>query len=148
MRIYLAFVAACLAVPAFAAPAQAGADLPLPGPAPVVLRDCRAIDGDTLRCGALRIRLLGIDAAELPGHCRIGRHCAPGDPYAQTRALQRVVTSQLFVRIVARDRYGRLVAQVRNAAGVDLSCAMLAAGATYRADWDNGGLVGRTCGRR
>lgn len=31
-----------------------------------------AIDGDTLRCGRERIRLLGTDAPELPGHCQRG----------------------------------------------------------------------------
>src|ERR1700712_1173347 len=49
---------------------------------------CRVVDGDTLRCGNERVRLLGIDAPELPGHCRIGRACAPGDPYASTASLQ------------------------------------------------------------
>ena len=70
--------------------ARAGADMPLPSLTPVVVTNCRAIDGDTLRCGSIRIRLLGIDAAELPGHCRIGRHCAPGDPFAQQAALRRL----------------------------------------------------------
>src|SRR3546814_4753345 len=33
---------------------------------------CRptVVDGDTLRCGGTRIRLQGIDAPEMPGHCR------------------------------------------------------------------------------
>lgn len=38
------------------------------------------VDGDTLRCGSTRIRLSSIDAPELPGHCRPGRECTPGDP--------------------------------------------------------------------
>lgn len=33
---------------------------------------CTVTDGDTLRCGSEWIRLLGIDALELPGHCRSG----------------------------------------------------------------------------
>ena len=31
---------------------------------------CTVVDGDPLRCGSERVRLLGIDAPELPGHCR------------------------------------------------------------------------------
>lgn len=46
-----------------------------------------AIDGETLRCGKERIRLLGIDAPETPGHCRRGRKCVEGDPYASKAAL-------------------------------------------------------------
>ena len=37
------------------------------------------VDGDTLRCGATRIRLHGIDAPETDGHCRVGRECARED---------------------------------------------------------------------
>lgn len=47
-----------------------------------------AIDGDTLRCGAERIRLLGIDAPEMPGHCHERRNCVPGDPIASKNALR------------------------------------------------------------
>lgn len=125
--------------------ARAGTDMPSPSLAPVVVTNCRAIDGDTLRCGSVRIRLLGIDAAELPGHCRIGRQCAPGDPFAQQAELRRLAAGPLTVRAVSQDRYGRLVATVRNARGVELSCAMIAAGATYKPAWDNGGIVRRSC---
>ncbi len=56
-----------------------------------------AIDGDTLRCAAgPRVRLAGIDAPEIPGHCRRGRKCTPGDPAAST---QRVV-GQFEIRTV------------------------------------------------
>lgn len=48
---------------------------------------CRVTDGDTIRCGDERIRLLAIDAPELPSHCRTGRECAPGDPYASGTSL-------------------------------------------------------------
>ena len=34
------------------------------------LLSCVAIDSDTLRCGQERVRLIGIDASELAGHCR------------------------------------------------------------------------------
>jgi endonuclease YncB( thermonuclease family) len=41
-------------------------------------------DGDNIYCaGEIRShRLYGIDAPEMPGACRPGRECTPGDPYA------------------------------------------------------------------
>ncbi|MCW2406947.1 endonuclease YncB(thermonuclease family) [Sphingobium sp. B1D7B] len=106
---------------------------------------CRAIDGDTLRCGDQRIRLLGIDAAELPGHCRRGRDCAPGNPNAQHRVLKRAAVGDLLVRPVKKDRYGRLVAVVETPEGRNLSCAMLEAGATYKSQWDDGNRIMTVC---
>ena len=55
--------------------------------------NARAIDGDTLRTGNTRLRLLNIDAPELPGHCRPGRHCAPGNPWESMAALQRLLST-------------------------------------------------------
>ena len=112
---------------------------------PAVTTACNAIDGDTLRCGAARIRLIGIDAAELPGHCRTGRRCASGNPHAQHGALKRLSEGKLTIWPVATDKYGRIVARVRNSAGLDLSCAMIAQGATYKPQWDNDRIVARTC---
>jgi endonuclease YncB( thermonuclease family) len=41
--------------------------------------DCpQCLDGDTLRCGDTRIRLLGMDAPEM-GACLRWRTCIPGD---------------------------------------------------------------------
>ncbi len=57
---------------------------------------CTATDGDTIRCGNERIRLLGIDAPELPGHCREGRRCAPGDPYAATTSLRKAIAGSVL----------------------------------------------------
>ena len=107
---------------------------------------CYAVDGDTIRCGAERIRLLGIDAPEMAGHCRKGRHCAPGDPFASKRALQAEMQGKtLTIRRVGFDRYGRTLAVVY-AGGADVSCLQLAGGfAIYRGEWDNGRLVARDC---
>lgn len=107
--------------------------------------NCSALDGDTLRCGSIRVRLVGVDAAELPGHCRQGRICASGDPYRQREALARLATGQLTIVPLKIDKYQRMIARVRSANGSDLSCAMLAAGATYRSDWDEHNIVARTC---
>lgn len=118
---------------------------PLPDAEPIEA-SCSVTDGDTLRCGDERIRLLGIDAPELPGHCRTGRNCAPGDPFASTRSLQAAMNKGPFWIIrLGEDRYGRTLALVR-AGEVDLSCHQLATGnAIYKPNWDNRQAVHRTC---
>lgn len=106
---------------------------------------CRVTDGDTIRCGDERIRLLGIDAPELPGHCRTGRDCAPGDPVASTDNLRDAMTGELHIERVGEDRYGRTLALVAGAKG-DLSCWQLQHGqAVYKPKWDNGSRVSSMC---
>ncbi len=118
---------------------------PLPPPVPIEAV-CSATDGDTLRCGEERIRLLGIDSPEMAGHCREGRACAPGDPLAAQRSLAEALASgRLTIVRVKKDRYGRTLGVV-NAGAVNLSCRQLEAGAaTYRPDWDDRGLVRGAC---
>lgn len=90
------------------------------------------VDGDTLRCNGSRIRLQGIDAPEMPGHCRQGRECAPGDPYASTDNLRRLVSGgAMSCRQTDTDQYGRVVA-VCEAGGVDLSCEQVRSGNAIR----------------
>lgn len=86
-----------------------------------------AVDGDTLRCGGERIRLLGIDAPEMPGHCRRGRQCVEGDPYAAKAALAGMLSGEATIERRGRDRYGRTLARVR-VNNVDLSESMLSRG--------------------
>ncbi len=106
---------------------------------------CNVVDGDTIRCGGERIRLLGIDAPELPGHCRIGRHCAPGDPHVATATLEEAMDSEMGIERVGEDRYGRTLATVSGSRG-DLSCWQLRQhSAIYKRQWDNGLRVARTC---
>lgn len=122
-----------------------GACSPSPLPPEEPLGSCTVSDGDTIRCGEERIRLLGIDAPELPGHCRTGRTCAPGDPVASTDSLNAVIAGRLGIRRFGKDRYGRTLAMV-SANDRDLSCHQLAAGqAIYRSDWDNLSAIMRTC---
>lgn len=104
------------------------------------------VDGDTLRVANERIRLLGIDAPELPGHCARGRDCVAGDPFAATANLGRVLGSgRLEVERVGTDHYGRTLALV-TAGGVDVSCAQLKGGfAVYKPQWDNGGKLAARC---
>ena len=109
------------------------------------ISSCHAIDGDTLRCGEERIRLVGIDAPELPGHCRPGRMCAPGDPYAATSGLSDMVRSTMPIQRYGVDKYGRTIAALEGTQG-DLSCAQLRDGnAIYKPQWDDRLHVARTC---
>jgi endonuclease YncB( thermonuclease family) len=112
-----------------------------------IATNCRVVDGDTLHCDGGRIRLLGIDAPELPGHCSANRDCAPGDPFASTESLEQGLGDGASVRIerVGTDRYGRTLAMVLGRGG-DLSCWQLAHNqAIYKPRWDNGGRVARAC---
>jgi len=107
--------------------------------------DCTVTDGDTVGCGNERIRLLGIDAPEMPGHCRRGRDCVAGDPYASTSNLAAAMTGLLTIDRVGEDHYGRTLALVAGSQG-DLSCWQLKhRQAAYKAKWDNGLRVARAC---
>jgi endonuclease YncB( thermonuclease family) len=108
---------------------------------------CTVTDGDTLRCGRERVRLLGIDAPET-GKCRQGRVCVAGDPKASTNVLKKLVKGKR-VRLErhGQDRYGRTLA-FAYVGRVNLSCAQVQSGhAVYVGKWDHKGVVGR-CARR
>lgn len=128
--------------------------------ADTVCQSPRAVDGDTLRCANLpaSVRLLAIDAPELPGHCRKGRACAPGDPHASREALAVLLRrGRITLELVGTDRWGRNLAVARSTwlamplkvrRSVNLSCAQLAARhAVYVAAWDNGRRIARECGQ-
>lgn len=107
---------------------------------------CRVVDGDTLRCGGERVRLLAIDAPEMKGHCRRGRRCVPGDPIASRDSLARAMRGAVRIERHGIDVYGRTLATV-TAGGRDLGCYQLAAGqAVYKRRYDTKGIVGRRCG--
>jgi len=113
-----------------------------------MLLDCPSayvVDGDTLRCGSERIRLLGIDAPEIEP-CSRWRVCAPGDGQASKRSLASAMQlGPIRYRPVTTDRYGRTVAVVW-AGRVNLSCWQLQQGqAIYKPRWDNGKLIARAC---
>lgn len=103
-----------------------------------------AVDGDTLRAGPERLRLVGIDAPELHG-CRRGRVCVSGDPVRARATLAALLQGRVDILRLGFDRYGRTIAAVR-VNGDDLSCAQLRAGsAEYKVKWDNGRTVHGRC---
>lgn len=82
------------------------------------------------------MRLDAIDAPEMPGACRPGRECTPGDPFAARDHLSSLTRGRVVeCRIVdadkrragfqEADRYGRPIARCF-ADGVDMSCKMVA----------------------
>lgn len=138
---YLAGIAAIM-LAAGCAPAS---DPSAPAVYAEAISGCRVTDGDTIRCGAERIRLLAIDAPELPGHCRPGRRCAPGDGAASATSLVQALAGHLTIERAGEDRYGRTLALVAGDSG-DLSCWQLSRGqAIYKPAWDNGGRVAHAC---
>jgi len=99
----------------------APAQQPIPCPSPYV------VDGDTIHCGKVRIRLYGIDAPELHG-CPKGKRCVPGDAVAAREYLQGLTVGGVECRHLSFDNYGRSVADYSSTATKSLSCAMVAAG--------------------
>jgi endonuclease YncB( thermonuclease family) len=111
----------------------------------------RVVDGDTLRAGAERIRLLGIDAPDNPGNGRCrpypkpGAICDRGKADAATASLRAAMTPKTQIERVGRDRYGRTLAIVWSSRA-NLSCWQLRRHqAVYRRDWDNDRRVGKAC---
>ena len=143
MRVYAALVVLLVAVAAIFASSRAHSG-------PTASPFCLAIDGDTLVCRVglerVHLRLNGIDAPELPGHCRKGRHCAPGDPFASKAHLAELANGRRVHWLdLGTDKYGRTIAEAK-AGRVDLQCAQLKGGfAIYKPRWDNEKLVKRTC---
>lgn len=84
-------------------------------------------DGDAIRCGShgRSMRLYAIDAPEMPGACRPGRQCTPGDPFASRDHLASLTAGkEVQCRQLDTDHYGRKVVQCF-AGDLDLSCAMV-----------------------
>jgi len=70
-------------------------------------------DGDAIRCGSQgkSMRLYAIDAPEMPGACRPGRQCTPGDPFCFSRSSARPDVRESGR--VSATRYRSLWAQSR-----------------------------------
>lgn len=115
---------------------------------PIDCPSAYVVDGDSIRCGRERLRLLGIDAPEM-GRCARNRVCLPGNGKASRRSLQLGLRNgPVTYRRVTRDRYGRTVAVVWSGK-VNLSCWQLGRShARYRSKWDNGRRIALACPSR
>jgi len=114
-------------------------------PAVIQCPSAYVVDGDSLRCGPERLRLLGIDAPELRG-CPGWRICVAGNGEASKESLRQAVgRGPIRYRFITGDRFGRAVV-VAFAGSINLSCWQLQRGqAVYKPQWDNGGIIGRAC---
>ncbi len=81
-------------------------------------------DGDTIRCGAERIRLFGVDAPE------VRRGKTPAEPFAYEARdeLLRLTRGRVACRFVDRDRYGRFVGKCWSDASPDINAAVIRSG--------------------
>ncbi|MBP2159583.1 MULTISPECIES: thermonuclease family protein [Asticcacaulis] len=105
-----------------------------------------ATDGDSIRCGDERIRLLAIDAPEM-GPCQPkGRVCVPGDPIRSRDSLAKAISfGTVEIERVGKDRYGRTLAIVTSVVG-NLSCHQVATGnAIYVRKWDKSDAIRTAC---
>ncbi len=108
--------------------------MPYAPPPAIVCQSPRVIDGDTIACRNLsaHVRLLGIDAPELPGHCNPGRQCTPGDGFASKRVMIALIAAgPPVLRPQGYDRYDRILGRI-TVNGVDVSCRMIALRAAVR----------------
>ena len=104
-------------------------------PGPIEALVTRVIDGDTLAVRArvwlgqevtIRVRLAGVDAPELAGHCRIERE---GALRARAFVADRIGGGRVMLRAIRYGKFaGRVVARVTDAEGRDLGLALLDAG--------------------
>lgn len=104
-------------------------------------RRCVATDGDTLRCGAERIRIRGLDAPEMRGRCPTEIRAARA---AQAR-LAQLIASGIVLERHGRDRYRRTLAVVRDLQGRELAVILVREGfaraydgRSRRRGWCNG----------
>lgn len=91
-------------------------------------------DGDTIRCGAERVRIANIDAPELPGspRCDLPRPRWAWCDYAlgarsRDALAQLVAGRRVTIARRGRDRYGRTLALVR-VEGIDAGEWLIARG--------------------
>jgi micrococcal nuclease len=110
--------------------AAACAPAPSPPPPTPVPAACRAIDGDTIACGAETIRVANIDTAEMPPNARCALEADLARRAKAATAAHLAAGPIQIQRDTARprDRYGRTLARVRLANGQDLGDALIAAG--------------------
>ena len=85
---------------------------------------CGVVDGDTLRCGGELVRIVGIDTPERHGRCPFETRLAR----QATDRLKELAEGGIYMRPRGRDRYGRLLAEVRDVRGDDVAEVMIREG--------------------
>jgi endonuclease YncB( thermonuclease family) len=87
------------------------------------------VDGDTIRIGGERIRLIGMDAPELRQTCRdgSGRDWSCGRA-ARDRLAVLVAGRKVTCSLRGHDRYGRVLAACTSSAGDDLGGTLVGEG--------------------
>lgn len=88
---------------------------------PAPLQMCRAVDGDTIRCGEQRVRLVGLDAPELRARCQEERERA----LAATQRLGSLLEGGVTLTQTGQDRHGRTLAVVRTRQGEDVADVLI-----------------------
>lgn len=81
------------------------------------------IDGDTIRRNGISIRVMGIDTPELRGRCDEEKALAIQARDRLAVIARRGVTIEVSPR---RDRYGRVLAVVRDRSGTDVAQILIA----------------------
>lgn len=116
------------------------------------LTNCTATDGDTIRCGDERIRIIAIQAPDRPTSAPCKRNdpdyvCSLAGYQAAKRAMERIVAGGgLTIERDGEDRYGRTTGHVY-AGGVSVACIMMAEDlAAYWERYDEDGRVAEECG--
>lgn len=84
--------------------------LEIPGQSQPVVGQVRIIDGDTIRIGSEKIRLMGFDTPELDARCAREKKLALK---AQERLRSLIDNGELTIRRHGEDRWGRTLAYVR-----------------------------------
>jgi len=90
----------------------------------IACADPKVHDGDTLRCGAERVRLFGVDAPEV----RRGQVAAEPFAYEARDELVRLTRGRVGCRFVDRDRYGRFVGKCWSSVSPDVNAAVIRSG--------------------
>lgn len=103
----------------------------VPPAAPLVVGPGQVVDGDTLRIGAVTLRLHGVDAPERDQSCALARGGQwPCGQAATARLTALVAARVLECQATDRDRYQRTVAVCR-ANGQDLGAVLVAEGLAW-----------------
>ncbi|RVT91691.1 thermonuclease family protein [Rhodovarius crocodyli] len=106
---------------------------------PAAAERVTVVDGDTLRMGSERVRVMGLDAPEMHGQCQREEALARR---AKAR-LGQLVAGGVRLSAHGRDRYGRFLAPVTDRQGRDVAHVLIREGLARA--YDGSGLRGGWC---